>query len=90
MLELQLSVPKSAFEKTLGLLGIYNGDESDDLQSADGVSLSPESTLREIHYNFGETCEYTSLREGAFLGLALKGSHHLLDCFPNRAHHKGI
>ena len=43
--------------KTTGLLGVWNGDESDDLQSSSGVTISNDATSQEIFESFGETCK---------------------------------
>ena len=58
MLDMQVSVPKSAFEKTMGLLGVYNGDEEDDLRTPNGTTVPSNSSTRVIHYSFGELCKY--------------------------------
>ena len=45
--------------KTQGLLGQYNGDMNDDLLPSNNNSALPlNSTLREIHYQFGLTCKF--------------------------------
>ena len=45
--------------KTQGLLGQYNGDRSDDLlPKNDNSTLPLNSTLRDIHYQFGLTCKF--------------------------------
>ena len=46
------------FRNTRGLLGYYNGDTEDDLQPKNSsASLPLNSTLEEIHYQFGLTCK---------------------------------
>ena len=45
--------------KLSGLLGNYNGDQSDDFwprDSSDPISLN--SRDRDIHFQFGETCKF--------------------------------
>ena len=45
--------------KTQGLLGQYNGDRSDDLLPSNNNNALPlNSTLQEIHYQFGLTCKF--------------------------------
>ncbi len=43
--------------QTQGLAGNFNGDSSDDLMRPDGTTISTNSSLRDIHYEFGEKCE---------------------------------
>lgn len=50
------SLPVSFQNNTKGLLGVWNGNPSDDLQRPDGQIIAPDSTLREIHETFGEHC----------------------------------
>lgn len=50
------SLPVAFQNNTKGLLGVWNGDPDDDLQRPDGTVLPPNSTLREIHEQFGELC----------------------------------
>ena len=53
-----VSLPASYRNKTRGLMGNYNGDKSDDLIPKGGSkSLSLDSTLQDIHKQFGITCE---------------------------------
>ena len=56
---LVISLPESyKTVATQGLLGTFNGDTSDDLKPNNGtVPLPLDSTLRDIHYDFGLTCE---------------------------------
>ena len=55
---LLVSLPRSFTNKTQGLMGNYNGDMSDDLIPRRGnQSLPLNSTLQQIHENFGVTCE---------------------------------
>ena len=46
--------------RTQGLLGNYNGDMSDDLTPRGSTQPldADTATLEEIHYQFGETCQY--------------------------------
>lgn len=50
------TVPNAYRSKTMGLLGNFNGDPSDDLTAQDGRVLSPTASNMEIHYQFGLTC----------------------------------
>lgn len=43
---------------TVGLLGLWNNNPDDDLLRPDGTSLSPNSTLEQIHREFGELCKF--------------------------------
>ena len=43
---------------TVGLLGLWNNNPDDDLLRPDGTTLSPKSTLEEIHREFGELCKF--------------------------------
>ena len=53
-----VSLPTRYRSKTQGLMGNFNGDMSDDLTPRGrGRSLPLNSTLREIHEQFGVTCE---------------------------------
>lgn len=55
---LVISLPRSFYEQTRGLLGVYNGDPSDDLLPFNGVNPLPlNSTMEAIHSGFGITCE---------------------------------
>ena len=47
---------------TRGLLGQFNGDPTDDLlPKSDAVPLPANATIKDIHYNFGITCELSYL-----------------------------
>ena len=54
-----VSLPDSFKGTTRGLMGIYNNDTSDDL-TARGTTFSVpvDSSLEEIHYQFGISCKY--------------------------------
>ena len=55
---LTVSLPKNYLNKTQGLMGKFNGDKTDDLApKGNRPSLSLNSTLQEIHEDFGVTCE---------------------------------
>ena len=55
-----VSVPDTLHNQTRGLLGNYNGDASDDLTPrGQQKSLSSNVSLKEIHEQFGITCEYS-------------------------------
>ena len=56
---LVVSLPDSFKNAVRGLMGNYNGDQSDDLQPKDGGSdpLPLDSSLETIHTQFGLTCE---------------------------------
>lgn len=51
-------LPESFMGQTCGLLGNYNGDQSDDLMPRnESAIISADSSLEEIHNNFGVTCK---------------------------------
>ena len=56
---LVISLPETYKEiTTSGLMGSFNGNISDDLRPNEGITpLSLNSTIQEIHENFGLTCE---------------------------------
>ena len=51
------TLPPPFVNNTKGLLGVWNRDPNDDLQTPDGNILSPNATMREIYYEFGEKCK---------------------------------
>ncbi len=54
---LSISLPRSFHNRTFGLLGNYNGDPADDLMPRDSdEQLAVNSTLEEVHKQFGITC----------------------------------
>ena len=57
-----ISIPDSFKNKTSGLLGSFNDDQTDDLLPKNSATpLSLNSTLEDIHWNFGVTCELSHL-----------------------------
>lgn len=53
-----VSLPTVMQGLTRGLMGNYNGNVTDDLQSKNGsTTVSVNSSLEDIHYSFGITCE---------------------------------
>ena len=44
-------------ENTAGLLGTWNDNRDDDYTAKDGQVLPSSSSLSDIHYGFGQTCE---------------------------------
>ena len=53
-----VSLPDSYKGTTRGLMGIYNDDTSDDLTARGSTfSLPPDSSLQQIHYQFGISCK---------------------------------
>lgn len=46
------------FGKTTGLLGNWSGTTDDDFLLPNGTILPPTLTDEQIHYDYGETCEY--------------------------------
>ena len=55
--DLAVTLSDEYYEKVVGLLGQYNSNADDDLIPQNGnSSISINSTLEEIHYQFGMTC----------------------------------
>ena len=53
-----VSLPESYMNRTVGLLGYFNGNETDDLLPPFGLDpLPPDSDLFEIYENFGQLCK---------------------------------
>ena len=56
----QVILPETYIGRVQGLLGNYNGDTSDDLLAQFGDTPLPEdSSIEDIHNNFGITCKFT-------------------------------
>ena len=56
--DLAVTLSDEYYEKVVGLLGQYNSNADDDLIPQNGnSSISINSTLEEIHYQFGMTCQ---------------------------------
>ena len=57
-LDITVGAPSKFNNKTKGLMGVFNGDPSDDMLPADGgVALNRNtSSEREIFTKFGQTC----------------------------------
>lgn len=56
---LVVSLPDSFKGITRGLMGIYNDDTSDDLTARGStISLPTDSSLQDIHYQFGISCKH--------------------------------
>ena len=54
---LEVILPESFMGQVQGLLGNYNGDDTDDLLPRFGdTPLPPDSDIEDIHNNFGITC----------------------------------
>ena len=58
ILSFQLSIPKTFFNNTKGLLGVWNGNSEDDFLRPDGTRISSNSTESAIFNQFGEKCMY--------------------------------
>ena len=58
-----VSVPKSFVDRTMGLLGYYNGDKTDDLLPPGGLDPLPlNSDLITTHEGFGLFCKYMYMK----------------------------
>ena len=63
-----VSLPANYQNKTQGLMGSYNGDETDDLTPrGNGTKLPLNSTLQKIHEEFGITCEKDIINLNIFI-----------------------
>ena len=57
-----VSLPESFKGTTRGLMGIYNDDISDDFTARGSTfSLPTNSSLQELHYQFGVSCTYVCI-----------------------------
>ena len=56
MLSFVVTLSEDYRNSTRGLLGTWNDDPNDDFTLPDGTVLSPSSTSREIHFDFGVKC----------------------------------
>ena len=56
ILSFQLSIPKTYYDNTKGLLGAWNGKQEDDFLRPDGTTVAVDSTDEIIFYLFGEKC----------------------------------
>jgi len=52
------ALPKTFKNQTKGLLGTWNDEQSDDFTTPSGIVLPANSTSRDIHFQFGQKCEY--------------------------------
>ena len=60
MLDSLVAAPQSFINKTSGLLGVFNGDITDDLTSPDGTVLNSNLNVtseKELFEKFGELCK---------------------------------
>ncbi|XP_066293398.1 sushi domain-containing protein 2-like [Branchiostoma lanceolatum] len=53
MLSIAVTLPLRFRGKTVGLLGKWNADPADDLTTPGGVVVSSDSSIQDIHYQFG-------------------------------------
>ena len=53
-----LTLPQSAQETTSGLLGNFNGDETDDFVYPDGMTTLPNNATDRMIHNFGQLCKF--------------------------------
>lgn len=57
--DVAVTLPYAYYQQTRGLMGQFNGNTMDDLLPKNGNhSISLSSSLKEIHYEFGLTCEW--------------------------------
>ena len=57
-LSITVAAPDDYLNQTMGLLGVFNKDPSDDLTPASGTALNVSTaTEKTIFYQFGETCK---------------------------------
>ncbi|XP_035660312.1 protein mesh-like [Branchiostoma floridae] len=60
MLSIAMNLPLRLRGNTVGLLGKWNEDPTDDLTRPDGTVVPANSSMRDIHNRFGLPCELTS------------------------------
>ena len=59
MSDVTVTLPNKYYRNTHGLMGQYNGDTSDDLLPQNSSTHIPlNSSIEDIHYQFGLTCKY--------------------------------
>lgn len=55
---MSIGLPNTYKNKTIGLLGNFNGDDKDDFRPRDAVNALPESVNESvIFHDFGQTCK---------------------------------
>ena len=60
-LSIVFSLPTKYKGQTKGLLGTWNGDTEDDFLRPDNTTLPSNATGRQIHFEFGLKCKFSSL-----------------------------
>lgn len=65
MLSIQTLVPDSARGKITGLMGNFDSDDSNDIQSASGSIICNsnadcDAKVQDVHFLFGESCMFTT------------------------------
>ena len=58
IISFQLSMPETFYDKTKGLLGVWNDNQDDDFLRPDGTTVPVDSTEEMIFHQFGEKCMY--------------------------------
>ncbi len=64
VLDIVVFTPEEFQRQTLGLLGVFNGDQNDDLTTPDGRVLDPDSSEETIFRDFGQLCKFMVLFMG--------------------------
>ena len=57
-LDMLVAAPTYFDGLSCGLLGVYNGDVTDDLKAPDGTLISMNASTRDIYYDFGTKCKF--------------------------------
>ena len=57
ILSFQLSIPETFYDKTKGLLGVWNNKQDDDFLRSDGTTIPIDSSEETIFHQFGEECK---------------------------------
>lgn len=58
LLQMSLGMPNVFKNKTIGLLGNFNGNSFDDLKTRNGTVIPKHANDSEIFHSFGQTCEF--------------------------------
>ena len=60
MIYATITLPETLQTQTEGLLGNFDGDNTNDFASRNGTTLPDDASDMEIHFMFAQTCEYST------------------------------